>query len=127
MKLEDCPVKATLDVIGGKWKTIILNELKNGPLHFGALRRLTEGASHKVLTAQLRELEADGILTRSVTAETPPRTLYALSARGESLRPILIALCEWGRAYREESEARESSSLNQSRSLHRRPGALPER
>jgi DNA-binding HxlR family transcriptional regulator len=119
MKLEDCPVKATLDVIGGKWKTIILNELKNGPLHFGALRRLAEGASHKVLTAQLRQLEADGILTRSVTAETPPRMLYALSARGESLRQILIALCEWGQTYRERNETRGSSSLN------RRPEALP--
>lgn len=119
MKLEDCPVKATLDVIGGKWKTIILNELKNGPLHFGALRRLTEGASHKVLTTQLRQLEEDGILTRSVTAEASPRTLYALSARGESLRPILIALCEWGCAYREQTKTRGSSKLN------RRPEASP--
>ncbi|MFZ6653809.1 winged helix-turn-helix transcriptional regulator [Undibacterium sp. TJN19] len=100
MRLEDCPVKTTADVISGKWKTLVLYYLKDGPIRFGQLKRLTQGASHKVLTEQLRELETDGIITR---IETPGKTLkveYSLSEHGQTLAPILSLMAKWGAEFR---------------------------
>ena len=100
MFLSQCPVSATLRVIGGKWKPLILNELKGGKLRFGQLRGRIPEASHKVLTEQLRQLEQTGILQRTVYHETVLRSEYELTPYGESLRPILFALCEWGIRHR---------------------------
>ena len=107
MRLEDCPVKTTADVISGKWKTLVLYYLKDGPIRFGQLKRLTQGASHKVLTEQLRELETDGIITR---IETPGKTLkveYSLSEQGQTLAPILSLMAKWGTEFRNRNAVAE--------------------
>ena len=85
-----------LNVIGGKWKPVILHMLSSGTMRFGELKRNIPPVSQKMLTQQLRELEADGIVLREAYAEMPPKVEYSLSARGESLRPILESLYEWG-------------------------------
>jgi DNA-binding HxlR family transcriptional regulator len=100
MRLKDCLVRTTVDVIEGKWKPIILFALKGGPRRFGELRREVPEAAQKVLTEQLRELEADGILARKVKAGKTPEVLYSLTSYGRTLMPILWALAEWGRRHR---------------------------
>src|SRR5579859_2708506 len=101
MRIEDCPVKAAIDVIGGKWKPLILRELKDGPRHFGELRRAIPGVRHKVLTQQLRQLESEDIVTRRVYGDKIILTEYRLSPYGETLRPALSALAAWGAAHLE--------------------------
>jgi DNA-binding HxlR family transcriptional regulator/CheY-like chemotaxis protein len=96
-KQYGCPVEFTLDKIGGKWKCVILWWLRRGTKRFGELMQLMPGISQKVLTTQLRELEADGLITRQVFQETPPRVEYSLTAYGESLRPITELMCDWGK------------------------------
>ncbi len=98
MRLVDCPVRTSLDVIEGKWKPVILYHLMGGKKRFGQLRRLIPEASQKVLTQQLRELERDGILVRTVFPTSAMRVEYSFTREGESLRPAFTALCEWGRA-----------------------------
>jgi DNA-binding HxlR family transcriptional regulator len=100
MKIADCPVRVTADVVGGKWKPLILLGLKGRPRRFNELRRLVPEASHKVLTQQLRDLERGGIIARTVYRERSPRVEYAFSEYGESLRPILEAMAAWGAAHR---------------------------
>ncbi|MCE3008103.1 MAG: helix-turn-helix transcriptional regulator [Bacteroidetes bacterium] len=95
-RFDTCPVTATLAVIGGKWKPIILYLISHDVNRFGELLKMVDGISKKVLTAQLRELERDGILHRKVYAEIPPRVEYSITAKGLTLRPILIAMREWG-------------------------------
>lgn len=90
-----CPVAATISVIGGKWKPSILLQLKDGPRHFNELRRLLPHITQRMLTLQLRALERDGIITRSVEAEVPPSVIYAFSPQGLTLGPILQAMEEW--------------------------------
>ena len=97
--LPACPVETTLTLISSKWKVLILRDLLTGTKRFGELHRSLGGVSQKVLTAQLREMEASGLLTRTVYPEVPPRVEYALTALGESLRPILDAMWDWGTAY----------------------------
>ena len=87
---------ATLNVLGGKWKPVILHMLLSGTMRFSDLKRNIPPVSQKMLTQQLRELEADGIVRRKVYPEVPPRVEYSLSARGETLRPILDSLYAWG-------------------------------
>lgn len=100
MSLADCPIRATIKVIGAKWKPQILYKLTAGPKHFGELRRLL-GASQKVLTQELRELEQEGIVDRHVDEGTVPRRVeYSLSRYGQTLRPILKSMCDWGVAHR---------------------------
>lgn len=94
-----CPMECTLDVMGGKWKSVILYRLLDGPKRFGELGRLLCNITQRTLTQQLRELEADGLVIRTVYPEVPPRVDYRLSALGLSLEPILTSLLEWGRAY----------------------------
>ncbi|MFF8091932.1 winged helix-turn-helix transcriptional regulator [Streptomyces sp. NPDC016675] len=93
-----CGVDAAMDVIGGKWKVLILWALGEGALRFGALRRELPGVTEKVLAGQLRELEADGIVHREEYREVPPRVEYSLTARGVTLNEALAPLGAWGRA-----------------------------
>lgn len=98
MRLKDCPVRTALDVIGGKWKPVILYHLMDGQMRSAELRRLLPDASQKMLTQQLRELERDGIVLRKVFPENPPRVEYKLARYGQSLRPAMRELCKWGKA-----------------------------
>lgn len=91
-----CPVQASINVMAGKWKVRILWHLAFGPRRFGELRRKLPNISEKVLTAQLRELEADGVLQRQVTPSKPPQVTYALNEEGEKLVPLMESLCSWG-------------------------------
>jgi DNA-binding HxlR family transcriptional regulator len=87
----------TLNVIGGKWKPIVLHMLSSGTMRFGELKKNIPPVSQKMLTQQLRELEADGIIGRKVYAEVPPKVEYTLTERGVTLKPILEKLYEWGK------------------------------
>ena len=94
-----CPVEATLELIGGKWKGLVLYHLLQGTMRFSELRRKVPGVTQRMLTRQLRELESAGLILRTVYAEVPPRVEYVLTVEGESLRPVILALREWGRNY----------------------------
>jgi DNA-binding HxlR family transcriptional regulator len=92
-----CPVEAALAVIGGKWKVVILYHLTHEGVHrFAELRRKIPGVSERMLTQQLRELEADGVVHREVYPEVPPRVEYSLTDYGRTLRPVTDVMCEWG-------------------------------
>ncbi|MGL4820148.1 MAG: winged helix-turn-helix transcriptional regulator [Bacilli bacterium] len=109
MKNYNIPVEATLDVIGGKWKVVILCHLKEQPLRNSELKRLIPAVSQKVLTEQLRQLEQDGIIERTIYQEVPPRVDYRLTTYGETLVDILNAMCCWGKAHMAQLEGREMS------------------
>ena len=96
-----CPVTTTLDVIGGRWKVIILYHLFQGVKRFSELQHAVEGISQKVLTQQLRELERDRIVHREVFPQVPPKVEYSLTLLGESLKPVIDALCKWGVMFRQ--------------------------
>ncbi|KRL84698.1 winged helix-turn-helix transcriptional regulator [Lacticaseibacillus pantheris] len=98
-------VEATMDIIGGKWKTIILCHLRHGMMRTGELRRAIPAITQKMLTQQLRELENDGIVHREVYEQVPPRVEYSLTERGESLNQILSMLCTWGEENIDERRA----------------------
>ena len=101
MKETDiCPVECTLEVIGGKWKCVILWHVRNRVRRFNELRRLIPDASQKMLTTQLRELERDGLIARRVYAEVPPRVEYSITSYGATLSPTLEAMCQWGLQHR---------------------------
>jgi DNA-binding HxlR family transcriptional regulator len=93
---QGCAVERTLSLIDGKWKIVVLYKLLRGTLRFNELRRLIPNVTQRMLTHQLRELEADGLIIRTVYAQVPPRVEYSLSARGRSLEPVLMAMKEWG-------------------------------
>ena len=99
-ELPDCPVATTVQVIGSKWKLLIMRNLLVRPWRFNELQKNLEGISQKVLTDSLRSMEADGIVTRTVYPEVPPRVEYALSPLGETMRPILDAMEAWGNAFK---------------------------
>jgi len=99
-ELPECPVATTVQLIGNKWKLLILRNLLARPWRFNELQKNLDGISQKVLTDNLRSMEADRIITRTVYPEVPPRVEYALSALGESMRPILSAMQEWGNNYK---------------------------
>lgn len=103
-----CTVGVTLDIIGGKWKAVILWHLTKKTLRFSQLQRRLPGVTQKMLTQQLRELERDGMVHREVYAEVPPRVEYSLTDEGASLKPILTQLCDWGKGY---AERREDAAL----------------
>lgn len=100
-----CPVEVTLDVIGGKWKPLILYYLFQQTRRFNELRRMLPQVTQQMLTLQLRELERDGVVHRKVYAEVPPRVEYSLTERGRSLEPILLAMLEWGEVHQREAQA----------------------
>ena len=98
-----CPVETTLTLISDKWKVLILRDLMPGTKRFGELKKSIGTVTQKVLTAQLRQMEASGLLTRTVYAEVPPRVEYTLTDLGRSLRPVLDAMVAWGKAYQENA------------------------
>lgn len=98
--LPACPVETTLTLISDKWKVLILRDLMPGTKRFGELRKSIGHVSQKVLTAQLRQMEESGLLTRTVYAEVPPRVEYTLTELGYSLKPILDAMWSWGEEYK---------------------------
>ena len=98
-----CPVETTLTLISDKWKVLILRDLMPGTTRFGELKKSIGTVTQKVLTAQLRQMEASGLLTRTVYAEVPPRVEYTLTDLGRSLRPVLDAMEAWGKAYQENA------------------------
>ena len=100
MELPVCPVETTLMLIGDKWKVLILWNLMNGTMRFGELKKSIGTVSQKVLTAQLRDMEKKGLLTRKVYAEVPPRVEYTLTETGYSLKPVLDAMWAWGADYK---------------------------
>ena len=92
-----CPVEATLELIGGKWKGVILYHLLEKTYRFGELKRVMPGITQRMLTKQLRELETDGIIHRKVYAQVPPKVEYSLTEVGESLRDVMMMMRDWGR------------------------------
>ena len=105
MQLPACPVETTLMLIGDKWKVLILRELLSGTKRFGELKKAIGAVTQKVLTAQLRDMEASGLLTRKVYAEVPPRVEYTLTETGYSLKPILDSMVVWGQDYQRKIAA----------------------
>ena len=101
-EMPACPVATTVQLIGSKWKLLILRNLFMRPWRFNELRKDLEGIRQKVLTDSLRALEEDGIITRTVYPEVPPRVEYALSPLGQSMKPILDAMEEWGTEYKKK-------------------------
>ena len=99
-ELPACPVATTVQLIGSKWKLLILRNLLARPWRINELQKNLEGISQKVLTDSLRSMEADGIVTRTVYPEVPPRVEYSLSELGESMRPIIAAMEQWGIEYK---------------------------
>lgn len=100
-----CGLEAALEVVGGKWKVLILWPLRAAPRRFGELRRQVPGISEKMLIQHLKEMELDGIVTRKDYKEIPPRVEYALTSFGDSLCDALAPLCEWGQLHMERIEA----------------------
>ena len=103
-ELPDCPVATTVQLIGSKWKLLILRNLLARPWRFNELRKSLDGISQKVLIDSLRSMEEDGIITRTVYPEVPPRVEYALSGLGESMRPIITAMESFGTDYKKMME-----------------------
>lgn len=103
-ELPACPVATTVQLIGSKWKLLIMRNLLARPWRFNELRKDLEGISQKVLTDSLRSMEKDGIITRTVYPEVPPRVEYALSELGESMRPIMDAMEKWGSDYKNREQ-----------------------
>ena len=101
-ELPACPVETTLMLIGDKWKVLILRDLLPGTKRFGELKKSIGTVSQKVLTAQLRNMEENGLVNRKVYAEVPPRVEYSLTELGQSLKPILDAMWNWGEDYKEK-------------------------
>lgn len=99
-ELPECPVATTVQLIGSKWKLLIMRNLLERPWRFNELKANLEGISQKVLTDSLRSMEEDGIVIRTVFPEVPPRVEYSLSELGESMRPILMAMQDWGNNYK---------------------------
>lgn len=99
-ELPQCPVATTVQLIGSKWKLLIIRNLLVRPWRFNELQKSLDGISQKVLTDSLRSMENDGIIKRTVYAEVPPRVEYSLSELGESMRPILKAMEEFGNEYK---------------------------
>lgn len=100
-ELPPCPVATTLMLIGNKWKIFIIQQLMDRPFRFSELHRAIPGISEKVLTDNLRAMEKDGIITRTVFPEVPPRTEYALSELGDTMRPIIESMATWGTGYQQ--------------------------
>jgi DNA-binding HxlR family transcriptional regulator len=108
-----CPVEATADIIGGKWKAVILYYLFQGPKRFNELRRLLPEVTQRMLTLQLRELEQDSIVHREIYKEVPPKVEYSLTEFGTSLGPIIVQMLDWGEQYMEQIQELKWQRINQ--------------
>lgn len=104
-ELPVCPVETTLSLISDRWKVLILRDLLTGTKRFGELKKSLTGISQKVLTANLKDMEASGLLTRRAYAEVPPRVEYTLTETGESLKPVLRAMFDWGMDYKRKNHS----------------------
>ncbi len=104
-----CPVEATLDVMGGKWKGVILYHLLSGPKRFNELRRLLPEVTQRMLTLQLRELEHDEVIHREIYREVPPKVEYSLTPFGQSLEAVLLLMRTWGEQYVQRLHEREAA------------------
>lgn len=104
-RISDCPVETTLQLIGDKWKVLIIRDLLTGTKRFNELMRSVTGITQKVLTSHLRALEASGLVNRTVYAEVPPKVEYSLTETGFSLKPILDSMVVWGNEYKQKTEA----------------------
>ena len=111
-----CPVEVPLSMIGGRWKPIILWHMLDSSRRNGELRRLMPRVSQKVLTQQLRELEVDGLVSRTVHDQMPPKVVYSLTTDGRTLEPILRALCDWGHYWARRTHAEVGGAPNRTRS-----------
>lgn len=109
--LPACPVEVTLQLIGDRWKVIILRDLMNGTKRFGELKKSVGSITQKVLTSNLRAMEESGLLTRKVYAEVPPRVEYTLTEIGYSLKPILDVMFDWGTAYKNNVKTKKRSQV----------------
>lgn len=112
-----CPVDATINLIGGKYKSLILWHLLDGTLRFGELKKLIPNATAKMLTQQLRELEESNLITRTVYPVVPPKVEYNLSEFGKSIKPILITMYEWGENYLKNNGIEPSCSMMNTKSI----------
>ncbi|WP_342411189.1 transcriptional regulator HypR [Bacillus sp. PS194] len=108
---EGCPVEFTLDVIGGKWKGILFYHMIDGKKRFNEFRRICPSITQRMLTLQLRELEADGIVHREVYQQVPPKVEYSLTEFGRTLEPIVLQIKEWGESNRDVLESYRSNGL----------------
>lgn len=99
--IPECPVEMTLQLIGNKWKVLIIRDLLSGTKRFNELMRSLSGISQKVLTSNLRDMEKAGLVSRQIYAEVPPRVEYSLTETGTSLQPVLDSMISWGTAYKE--------------------------
>ena len=106
-ELPECPVATTVQLIGSKWKLLIMRNLMMRPWRFNELKKSLEGISQKVLTDSLRSMEEDGLITRTVYPEVPPRVEYTLTELGYSLKPVLDAMRAWGEGYKNRLEGKE--------------------
>ena len=104
-QLAECPVSYTIGMIGGRWKTIILYQLRNEPLRFGQLKRMIPAITEKMLVQQLKQLENDRLIVREAKEIVPPHVLYYLSESGKTLLPILMSMAEWGRTHNPNIES----------------------
>ena len=111
-ELPACPVETTLLLISDRWKVLILRDLLTGTKRFGELKRSMGTISQKVLTSNLRSMEADGLLVRQVYPEVPPRVEYTLTELGKSLKPVLDAMWDWGEAYKKKLAQEEDAAAN---------------
>lgn len=107
-KLPECPVEITLAMIGTKWKVLILRELSSGTKRFSELKRGINGITQKMLTQQLRDMEGDGLINRTVYPVVPPKVEYSLSETGETLKTVLDAMHKWGENYRDKVFANQN-------------------
>jgi DNA-binding HxlR family transcriptional regulator len=96
---ELCPVETTVRIVGGRWKAAVLDQLFQGTKRFSELKRTITGITPRTLAQQLRELQSTGIVERTVYPDTPPRVVYAITPLGKSLRPLLDAMCHWGKSH----------------------------
>ena len=108
--LPECPVATTVSLIGSKWKLLIMRNLLARPWRFNELQKSIDGISQKALTEALRSMEADGIVSRTVYPEVPPRVEYALTELGESMRPIIKSMETWGMTYKEQMQEEQYDS-----------------
>ena len=118
-KTCSCPVETTLNLISNRWVVLILRDLFMGTKRFGELKKSLNGISQKVLTANLRAMEEQGLITRTVYPEVPPRVEYALTELGVSLRPVIASMFDWGMAYKEQNGEQDNEFIEMLRAaLH---------